>query len=90
MNQPIELIECPRDAMQGWKHFIPTEIKVEYLNALLQCGFDVLDFGSFVSAKAIPQLADTKEVLAQLDLSNTQTKLLAIIANTRCRRSIGA
>lgn len=83
MNQQIELIECPRDAMQGWKHFIPTETKVTYLNQLLKCGFDVLDFGSFVSAKAIPQLADTKEVLKQLDLSDTHTKLLAIIANTR-------
>lgn len=69
--------------MQGWKTFIPTEQKVRYLNALLKVGFDVLDFGSFVSAKAIPQLADTKEVIPQLDLSNTNTKLLAIIANTR-------
>jgi hydroxymethylglutaryl-CoA lyase len=77
------MVECPRDAMQGWKHFIPTADKVAYLNSLLQVGFDVLDFGSFVSAKAIPQLADTKEVIPQLDLSNTQTKLLAIIANTR-------
>ncbi len=79
----IELVECPRDAMQGWKHFIPTEQKVAYLNQLLKVGFDVLDFGSFVSAKAIPQLADTKDVIPQLDLSNTNTKLLAIIANTR-------
>jgi hydroxymethylglutaryl-CoA lyase len=69
--------------MQGWKHFIPTEKKVLYLNSLLKVGFDILDFGSFVSAKAIPQLADTKEVIPQLDLSNTNTKLLAIIANTR-------
>lgn len=68
--------------MQGWKHFIPTERKVEYLNALLKVGFDVLDFGSFVSAKAIPQLADTKDVIPQLQL-NDKTKLLAIIANTR-------
>ncbi|HTN45450.1 MAG TPA: hydroxymethylglutaryl-CoA lyase [Flavipsychrobacter sp.] len=83
MNKQLELIECPRDAMQGWKHFIPTEKKIAYLNQLLKCGFDVLDFGSFVSAKAIPQLADTKEVLQQLDLSDTATKLLAIIANTR-------
>ena len=79
----ITLVECPRDAMQGWAHFIPTERKVKYLNSLLKVGFDVLDFGSFVSAKAIPQLADTKEVIPQLDLSNTKTKLLAIIANTR-------
>lgn len=69
--------------MQGWAHMIPTAQKVKYLNALLQVGFDVLDFGSFVSAKAIPQMADTKDVLPQLDLSNTNTKLLAIIANTR-------
>lgn len=83
MEKGLTLVECPRDAMQGWKHFIPTEKKIAYLNSLLKVGFDVLDFGSFVSAKAIPQLADTKEVIAQLDLSNTNTKLLAIIANTR-------
>lgn len=77
------MVECPRDAMQGWKHFIPTAEKVKYLNALLKVGFDVLDFGSFVSAKAIPQLADTKDVIPQLDLSNTSSKLLSIIANTR-------
>ena len=79
----MTLIECPRDAMQGWERFIPTEEKIVYLDALLKVGFDVLDFGSFVSAKAIPQLADTKEVLQELDMSNTRTKLLAIIANTR-------
>jgi hydroxymethylglutaryl-CoA lyase len=79
----ITLVECPRDAMQGWAHFIPTDKKAAYLNSLLRVGFDVLDFGSFVSAKTIPQLADTKEVIPQLDLSNTNTKLLAIIANTR-------
>ena len=78
----IELIECPRDAMQGWSHFIPMQQKIDYINTLLQVGFDVLDFGSFVSPKAIPQMADTKEVLASLDLS-TATKLLAIIANVR-------
>ncbi len=78
----VSLVECPRDAMQGWPHPIPTAAKVAYLNALLRVGFDVLDFGSFVSAKAIPQLADTKEVIPQLQL-NGQTKLLAIIANTR-------
>lgn len=83
MAPKITLVECPRDAMQGWKHFIPTADKVKYLNTLLKVGFDVLDFGSFVSAKAIPQLADTKEVIPQLDLSGTNTKLLAIIANTR-------
>lgn len=79
----IELIECPRDAMQGWSHFIPTQKKVEYLNELLKVGFNTLDFGSFVSAKAIPQMADTVDVLNQLDLSKTKTKLLAIVANTR-------
>lgn len=83
MTTGIELIECPRDAMQGWKHFIPTEKKVQYLNALLKVGFDVLDFGSFVSAKAIPQLVDTKEVIPQLQLDGVKTKLLAIVANTR-------
>jgi hydroxymethylglutaryl-CoA lyase len=83
LNNNVTLIECPRDAMQGWEHFIPTADKVRYLNALLKVGFDVLDFGSFVSAKAIPQLVDTKDVIPRLDLSNTNTKLLAIIANTR-------
>jgi len=84
-NQPINLIECPRDAMQGWKTFIPTEKKIEYLHALLQVGFHSLDFGSFVSPKAIPQLADTAEVLKGLKNLpvNTNTKLLAIIANVR-------
>ena len=77
------LVECPRDAMQGWKNFIPTIKKIEYLNALLKIGFDTLDFGSFVSPKAIPQLADTKEVIGNLQLTNTTTKLLAIIANER-------
>lgn len=79
----ITFVECPRDAMQGWKNFIPTEKKVEYLNALLKVGFDVLDFGSFVSPKAIPQMADTKEVIGKLKLGKTVTKLLAIVANTR-------
>lgn len=79
----IQLIECPRDAMQGWPHFLPTETKVAYLNLLLQVGFDTLDFGSFVSPKAIPQMADTREVLANLKLENTSTKLLAIVANQR-------
>lgn len=79
----IKLIECPRDAMQGIKTFIPTEKKVLYIQALLRCGFDTIDFGSFVSPKAIPQMADTAEVLSKLDLSTTQSKLLAIVANTR-------
>ncbi len=77
------LVECPRDAMQGWKTFIPTPKKINYLNQLLQVGFDTIDFGSFVSPKAIPQMADTKEVLKGLKMSNSNSKLLAIIANTR-------
>ena len=83
MNTSFSLVECPRDAMQGWEHFIPTENKIEYLNALLKVGFDVLDFGSFVSPKAIPQMADTKEVIQNLQIQHSKTKLLAIIANTR-------
>ncbi|MEX0636979.1 MAG: hydroxymethylglutaryl-CoA lyase [Ferruginibacter sp.] len=79
----LKLIECPRDAMQGWPHFIPTDQKVAYIQQLLSVGFDTLDFGSFVSPKAIPQMADTHEVIKQLDLSGTDTKLLAIIANER-------
>lgn len=79
----IQIIECPRDAMQGWPHQISTEKKINYLNALLQVGFDTLDFGSFVSPKAIPQMADTAKVLEGLILNNTSTKLLAIIANER-------
>ncbi len=83
INSKIKLIECPRDAMQGWKNFIPTEKKIAYINQLLQVGFDTIDFGSFVSAKAIPQMVDTKDVIGQLSLANTKTKLLAIIANVR-------
>lgn len=83
MEKKLKLVECPRDAMQGWGPWIPTELKIKYLNSLLRVGFDTLDFGSFVSAKAIPQLRDTKEVLAGLDLSKTNTKLLAIVANVR-------
>lgn len=79
----IKIIECPRDAMQGIKKMIPTAEKIVYLQSLLRVGFDTLDFGSFVSPKAIPQMQDTAEVLAGLDLSKTQTKLLAIIANTK-------
>ncbi|KGE89690.1 MAG: hydroxymethylglutaryl-CoA lyase [Phaeodactylibacter xiamenensis] len=79
----VKIIECPRDAMQGIKPFIPTETKAAYLNQLLQVGFDTLDFGSFVSPKAIPQMRDTAEVLGQLDRSKTKTKLLAIVANRR-------
>ena len=82
-QRAVKLIECPRDAMQGWKHFIPTEKKIAYINALLRVGFDTIDFGSFVSPKAIPQLADTKEVLGNLELADTKSKLLAIVANER-------
>jgi len=83
MIKPIKIIECPRDAMQGIKQFIPTAQKVQYIQSLLRVGFDTIDFGSFVSPKAIPQMIDTAEVLSQLDLSTTTSKLLAIIANTR-------
>ncbi len=79
----LKLIECPRDAMQGLVDFIPTEVKTNYINQLLQVGFDTIDFGSFVSPKAIPQLQDTAEVLKNLDLSKSKTKLLAIVANIR-------
>lgn len=79
----IKLVECPRDAMQGLKTNVPTELKIEYINALLQVGFDVIDFGSFVSPKAIPQMADTREVVKALDLSGSKSDLLAIIANLR-------
>jgi hydroxymethylglutaryl-CoA lyase len=79
----ITLVECPRDAMQGWPHIIPTARKIEYLNALLKVGFDTVDFGSFVSPKAIPQMADTAEVLAGLRTGKTRTRLLAIVANFR-------
>jgi hydroxymethylglutaryl-CoA lyase len=82
-TRPVKIIECPRDAMQGWKQFIPTERKIEYINSLLKVGFDTIDFGSFVSPKAIPQMADTKEVVKGLNLDNSQSKLLAIIANSR-------
>jgi len=85
MQQTIRLIECPRDAMQGWKNFIPTEKKVEYIRSLMQVGFDTIDFGSFVSAKAIPQMADTLEVVRSLqsEMGSDSSKLLAIVANFR-------
>ncbi|HEV8081182.1 MAG TPA: hydroxymethylglutaryl-CoA lyase [Chitinophagaceae bacterium] len=83
MNNKIQLVECPRDAMQGWKTFIPTSKKIEYINALLKVGFDTIDFGSFVSPKAIPQMSDTKEVIRQLSMVNNKTKLLSIVANVR-------
>lgn len=81
--EPVKIIECPRDAMQGIRDFIPTDKKVQYIQSLLRVGFDTIDFGSFVSPKAIPQMVDTVEVLSKLDLSKTKSKLLAIIANTR-------
>ncbi len=84
MSNKVKIIECPRDAMQGIKsHFISTEKKALYINSLLKVGFDTIDFGSFVSPKAIPQMRDTAEVLSKLDLSSTTSKLLAIVANVR-------
>jgi len=82
-NQDFQLVECPRDAMQGWKNFIPTEEKIAYLNSLLRVGFHTIDFGSFVSPKAIPQMADTAQVLAGLKLDGSASRLLAIVANVR-------
>ena len=82
-DHDIKIIECPRDAMQGWKNFIPTGKKIEYINSLLEIGFDTIDFGSFVSPKAIPQMSDTKEVIRNLELGVSNTKLLAIVANVR-------
>jgi hydroxymethylglutaryl-CoA lyase len=79
----MKIVECPRDAMQGIHDFIPTEKKVAYINSILKCGFDTVDFGSFVSPKAIPQMRDTAQVLDQLDLSDTKSKLLGIVANVR-------
>ncbi|WP_299206187.1 hydroxymethylglutaryl-CoA lyase [Brumimicrobium sp.] len=81
--EELKIIECPRDAMQGIKEFIPTTTKISYINELLKVGFDTIDFGSFVSPKAIPQMKDTAEVLKHLNLSNTRSKLLAIVANER-------
>ena len=83
MSTKVKIIECPRDAMQGIKAFIPTEEKAKYIQSLLGCGFDTIDFGSFVSPRAIPQMVNTAEVLSLLDLSKTQSKLLAIVANVR-------
>lgn len=81
--QQVKIIECPRDAMQGIKNWIPTKQKVQYIQSLLHCGYDTIDFGSFVSPKAIPQMQDTAQVLSELDLSVTKSKLLAIVANLR-------
>lgn len=81
--QSVKIIECPRDAMQGIKPFIPTATKASYINSLLKVGFDTIDFGSFVSPKAIPQMRDTAEVLKLLDMERASSKLLAIVANVR-------
>jgi len=86
MSDQVKIIECPRDAMQGIKAFIPTSEKVKYMQSLLGCGFDTIDFGSFVSPKAIPQMIDTADVLSRLDLSKTKSKFLAIVANVRGAR----
>ena len=83
MSDSVKIIECPRDAMQGIRSFIPTAEKITYIQALLQCGFDTLDFGSFVSPKAVPQMQDTASVLNGLDLGTTRSKMLAIVANVR-------
>ena len=82
-GRELKLIECPRDAMQGWKTIIPTDKKIAYINSLLKVGFDTIDFGSFVSPKAIPQMADTAEVVQGLQLDNSTSKLLSIVANLR-------
>lgn len=83
MSNQVKIIECPRDAMQGIKEWIPTEAKVQYIQSLLRCGFDTIDVGSFVSPKAIPQMKDSDQVLHSLDLSKTDSKLLTIVANLR-------
>ncbi len=83
MSEKVKIIECPRDAMQGIRMFIPTEKKIQYLQSLLGCGFNTIDFGSFVSPKAIPQMVDTAEVLEGLNLQHNHSKLLAIVANVR-------
>jgi hydroxymethylglutaryl-CoA lyase len=90
MAEHIRITECPRDAMQGLHNFVPTDIKAEYINLLLQVGFDTIDFGSFVSPKAMPQMRDTANVLSKLDLSNTRSRLLAIIANYRGAEDAGS
>ncbi len=79
----VKIVECPRDAMQGFEHFIPTHLKIDYLNALIKVGFDTIDCGSFVSPKAVPMLADTEEVLNGIYNIENKTKLLVIIANMR-------
>ena len=81
--EPIKLIECPRDALQGYPKPISTDVKIAYYQMLLKVGYDTLDCGSFVSPKAIPQMADTAKVIQQLDCSQSSTKLLTIVANLR-------
>ncbi|MBK6861155.1 MAG: hydroxymethylglutaryl-CoA lyase [Saprospiraceae bacterium] len=83
MSHSIKLIECPRDAMQGLHDFVPTDLKIKYLQQLIDTGFDALDFGSFVSVKAIPQMQDTHQVVEHLNLEDSNTKLIAIVANKR-------
>ena len=83
MLEKVKIIECPRDAMQSIKTFIPTNIKLSYLQSVVDVGFDVVDIGSFVSTKAIPQLADTSKIIDSIDLSNSNSELLVIIANTK-------
>ena len=86
MNKCVKLIECPRDAMQGWHNFIPTEKKIEYINSLLKVGFDTIDFGSFVSPKAIPQMADTKEVIRNLELGKTKQNCLLLLQTKEAQK----
>ncbi len=81
--KPVKLVECPRDAMQGWPHFIPTHTKIDYLNALLKVGFDTIDAGSFVSPKAVPQMADTADVISKIKIDTSRSKILTIVANER-------
>ena len=83
MKDQVKIVECPRDAMQGIQHFIDTRLKIEYINLLLKCNFDVLDLGSFVSHKAIPQMRDTAEVIKNIDLTDSKTELLTIVANLK-------
>lgn len=80
---PVKLVECPRDAMQGWPHIIPTQTKIDYLNALIKVGFDTIDAGSFVSPKAVPQMADTADVISNIEMNTSRSKILTVVANER-------
>jgi len=82
-SNTIKITECPRDAMQGIKEFISTEKKIRYINSLLKVGFDIVDFGSFVSPKSVPQMKDTSSVITKLDISNTSSSLLSVVLNKR-------